>query len=81
MRLERQAEFRAKGEDGKTYTIVVWVEMLTSMTLGRGRKETPGMIRLRTADGLSVNRLSPGEYEIVQTDLKMTAIDPEPFTD
>ena len=61
--------FRAKNENGKEYIIIEYGEEIdvTSFDSGGKREYIPGLRRLATSNGLSVNQINPETFQIVST--------------
>lgn len=59
--------FEASDDEGTTHTLHVYQEHVPTGTRANPNATDPGMKRILTANGLSVNRRGKGEYEIVQT--------------
>lgn len=59
--------FTARSKDGQEFVLHVYTNFIAVGTLSNPRAEVPGLKRLRTSDGMAVNRLDSGRYEIVQT--------------
>ncbi|MEX2216946.1 MAG: hypothetical protein WD768_22730 [Phycisphaeraceae bacterium] len=66
------AEFTAQGAGGRAYVVQVIQEFID---VGCGEL-APGLKSLRTDEGLSVNRIERGSYELVQTGEPLTSDDP-----
>lgn len=69
--------FTAKGDDGRTYTVVVYTNFISAASHDDPHAEIEGMKSLRTSDGHHVNRLGQGSYQIVATGVKLTATSPD----
>ena len=63
----RTGTFMVDGNDGRSYTIYIYTDFINAGTLDDPRAEIEGLKELRTSDGKAVNRLSKGEYQVVQT--------------
>ena len=59
--------FEAVDDQGTTHTLLVYQPQVSAATRDNATATIPGMKRITTVDGLSVNRRAKGEYEIVQT--------------
>jgi hypothetical protein len=53
----------ARGEDGKSYSIIVWLNSDTMRTSSGGESEPELTRELSTADGQPVTRICRGEYQ------------------
>ncbi|WAC08899.1 MAG: hypothetical protein OS130_06880 [Thermodesulfobacteriota bacterium] len=64
--MKRQTgRFLAVGDDGRRYTVYVYTDFIET---GENQKTVvEGLKELRTSDGLTINRLKKGEYQIEQT--------------
>ena len=56
--------YPAQGDDGRSYSVEVWTD------------EVSGVQSLRTSTGLTLKRLSKGEYQIVVTGIILRCTDP-----
>ncbi len=59
--------FIAVDENGNEYELSVYQKIVEARTRG-GTHRMPGMKRISTSDGLSVNRIDDDTYKIVLTD-------------
>jgi len=64
---KRTGSFVAVDEAGNEHIIEIWTEMIETLTRGDPNAEIEGLKELRTEDGLAVNRIEKGKYEVVQT--------------
>jgi hypothetical protein len=64
--------FVAKGSDGQTHTVHVWVDVPDA---DPHRKEA-GATALCTTDGYPVRRISQGRYQLVRSGADLTSDDP-----
>ena len=60
-------EFTSTAEDGSEHVLYVYQDFRDAGTRSEPSAQVPGLKRIATADGLSVNRLGKGEYEVVQS--------------
>lgn len=70
------SSFSAVGEDGRTETIHVFVDVLDAGTRADPNAGIEGLKLLRTDTGDAVNRLEKGEYEVVATGEILRSDDP-----
>jgi hypothetical protein len=68
--------FKANGADGSIRTINILTDYVEAASRP-GSLEARGHRRLATSDGLSINRLDKGRYQIVQTGEILTSDSPE----
>ena len=61
--------FITKSDDGRRFEIIEYTEYLSAGTFGDPNATVPGAKRLQTSDGLHVNFVSPGIYQIVELGL------------
>lgn len=73
MRLKRRGSFMAKGNDGQTYTVHMYVKVLDIPHFEDADAKMEGLGRLKTDEGYTVNYLSRGSYEIMETGVKLTS--------
>jgi hypothetical protein len=77
-KVERQTgRFQAVSDDGRAVMVNILTTFLISRPLSGPPQEIEGLRRLLTDDGLSVNRLGKGEYQIVATGVKLRSDDPD----
>lgn len=75
MNERKTGEFLTKGADGHTYRVFELVERIPSSNLQSTRAEfTDGLRSYRLADGRAVNCISPTEFEVVTTGVRLTRI-------
>ena len=67
-------EFKARAEDGRTFTIFKYQPHVPAHTLDDPDDTIPGLPYLQTAAGRTVNRCGNGTYEIVGLGLKVRKI-------
>ncbi len=70
-------EFTAADEDGREYQLQVYQNWISAATRADPAAVIPGMRRIVTEDGLSVNRLAKGEYQIVSTGMVLRSSKPD----
>ena len=75
--VRRTGSFVAVDNEGNEYTIHVYTKILDASTMGNLGAEKEGEEILITDEGLSVNRLKKGEYQIVQTGEIIYSDDPD----
>lgn len=59
--------FRARTESGKEYIIIQYQEFISAATFDNPHAEIPGLKRLSTSDGFSVNYIDPTTFKIIGT--------------
>ena len=60
-------QFIATDENGRRYTILIFTNVIKAGTLENPSMEVEGMEELKTFEGMTVNRLEKGKYQIAQT--------------
>jgi hypothetical protein len=60
-------QFIATDENGRRYTILIFTNIIKAGALGNPSGAVEGMTELKTFEGMAVNRLEKGKYQIVQT--------------
>jgi len=70
------ARFTAYDGEGQEYTVEVYEKYVDVGTRANPNQRVPGVIRLQTDTGESVNRHSKGRYETVHTKVVLTSDDP-----
>ena len=60
-------QFIATDENGRRYTILIFTNVVKAGTLENPSMEEEGETELRTFEGMAVNRLEKGKYQIAQT--------------
>ena len=73
-RTRKTGHFVAKAEDGTTVTIDEFTDFIDAGGMGDPNAEVEGLKTLRTPDGMHVNVLGDGEYEIVETGVKVRRV-------
>ena len=63
--------FEAVGSDSETHTVFVFTDYIDVGTRTDPHAVVEGLKELRTSDGFAVNRVSKGEYKIVQTGVSL----------
>lgn len=69
-----KGSFVAKGDDGKDYIIEIYVDLVDVGTHDDPSSIIEGLKTLQTEDGLKINRIGKGEYELVQTGLRLYSV-------
>lgn len=59
--------FEANDSTGNSRTVHVFTDIISAGSMGNPNAELEGIKSLETADGLSVNFLGKGKYQVVQT--------------
>ena len=60
-------QFFATDENGRRYTILIYTNIIKAGTVENPSGGVEGMTELKTFEGMAVNRLEKGKYQIVQT--------------
>ena len=63
----KTGQFIATDEKGRRYTIVIYTNIIKAGTFENPSGEVEGMTELKTFEGMAVNRLEKGKYQIVPT--------------
>ena len=74
---ELTQEFTATDEEGTEYRLLLYQDFVPAHTFDNPSAVVPGLTRILTEDGESVNRVKKGEYEIVQTGVRLRSSDPD----
>jgi hypothetical protein len=77
--LRQKQSFLAMDDQGKTRRLVVWAEIRDVGTLQNPIALEEGEMphhQIKTESGQHVNRITKGEYEIVETGKILTSADP-----
>ena len=69
-------QFIATDEKGRRYTILIYTNIIKAGTFETLSKEE-GMEELKTFEGMTVNRLEKGKYQIVQTGIIVQSDSPD----
>jgi hypothetical protein len=67
----------AIGSDGERQILNVWGHRINTSTLQGRSSRAEGLPEIRTANGLAVNRLTRGRYQVVQTGEILESSDPD----
>jgi hypothetical protein len=70
-------QFIATDEKGRRYTILIFTNVTKAGTLENPSMEVEGMEELKTFEGMAVNRLEKGRYQIVQTGIIIQSDSPD----
>jgi len=70
-------QFIATDENGRRYTLLIFTNVIKGGTLENPGKEVEGMEELTTFEGMAVNRLEKGKYQIVQTGIIVRSDSPD----
>ena len=73
---KRTGSFRATGSDGRQYTVHIYTDFIDVGSFGDPNAVAEGLKELQTSDGMLVNRLQQGQYEIVQTGVVLRSNSP-----
>ena len=63
----KMGQFFATDENGRRYTILIYMDITKGGTVENPIGEVEGTTELRTFEGMAVNRLEKGKYQILQT--------------
>ena len=64
----KTSQFIATDENGRRYTILIFTNVIKAGTLENpSMEEVEGMEELKTFEGMALNRLEKGKYQIAQT--------------
>jgi len=63
----KMGQFIATDENGRRYTILIFTNLVKSGKVENPSMEVEGMKELKTFEGMAVNRLEKGKYQIVKT--------------
>jgi hypothetical protein len=74
---EASYQFTAVDDAGIPYRLVVYEERVSVATRADPSAVAPGLKRIVTEDGQSVNGLKKGEYQIVTTGVILRSSDPD----
>jgi putative component of toxin-antitoxin plasmid stabilization module len=75
--LKMTGSFSATGDDGRQYEVYIYTNFIKAGTFGDPNAVVEGLKELRTSDGMAINRLQQGEYEIVQTGVVLRSSSPD----
>ena len=70
-------QFIATDENGRRYTISIFTNLVKAGTLENPSMEVEGMEELKTFEGMAVNRLEKGKYQIAQTGIIVQSDSPD----
>ena len=70
-------QFIATDENGRRYTILIFTNLVKGGTVENPSMEVEGNKELKTFEGMAVNRLEKGKYEIVQTGIIVQSDSPD----
>jgi hypothetical protein len=65
MRFQNVASFVGIDRGGREHMLVIQQEVINATDLTSGSDTIPGIRRIRTSDGRSVNKIGPGRYHII----------------
>ena len=74
--MQRIGEFEARYRSGERATLYIWQEVVQAFSRGVPCR-IPGEKCLRTENGETVTKISPGRFEIVSTGEVLTSDDPK----
>ena len=70
-------QFIATDENGRRYTILIYTNVVKAGTFENPSMEVEGMKELKTFEGMAVNRLEKGKYQIVPTGIIVQSDSPD----
>ena len=70
-------QFIATDGNGRRYTIVIYTNITKAGTVENPNEGVEGMAELKTFEGMAVNRLEKGKYQIVQTGVIVQSDSPD----
>jgi hypothetical protein len=70
-------QFIATDENGRRYTILIFTNFIKAGTFENPSMEVEGMEELKTFEGMAVNRLEKGKYQIAQTGIIIQSDSPD----
>ena len=70
-------QFFATDENGRRYTILIFTNFIKTGTFENPSMEVEGIKELKTFEGMAVNRLEKGKYQIVQTGIIVQSDSPD----
>jgi hypothetical protein len=74
--LKQTGIFEAVGSDSETYTVYELTDINNVGAQTDPYAVAEGLKELRTSDGLTVNRIKKGEYQVVQTGVSLFSDSP-----
>jgi hypothetical protein len=74
---KRKGSFRAIGDDGRQYTIYIYVDLIDAGAFEDPKAVIEGTPELWTSDGKAVSYRQKGEYEILETGVVLRSSLPE----
>ena len=75
--IRKIGQFIATDEKGRRYTILIYTNIINAGTFENPSMEVEGMNELKTFEGMAVNRLEKGKYQIVQTGIIVQSDSPD----
>jgi hypothetical protein len=73
----KTGQFFATDEHGRRYTILIFTNIIKAGTLENPSAEAEGIEELKTFEGMAVNRLEKGKYQIVPTGIIIQSNSPD----
>jgi hypothetical protein len=61
--------FTAIGDDGKEYKVLIYTNIIKAGSFEDPKATVEGIKSMVTSNGMTINRLKKGEYQIVQTNV------------
>jgi hypothetical protein len=74
--VRRTGSFAAAGEDGITYTIHVFTGFVLACPVAGPPELLKEEPEYRTSNGLELEKLGPGEFQVVSTGMMLFSADP-----
>lgn len=76
---KQTGRFMATGDDNNKYIINIYTNNLDNGDFQNPNAVMEGLKELRTSNGMRVNRLEKGKYQIVQTGIMLLSDSPDAF--
>jgi hypothetical protein len=73
----KMGQFIAVDENGRRYTILIYTNLIKAGTFENPSMEVDGMNELKTFEGMAVNRLEKGKYQIVKSGIIVHSDSPD----
>jgi hypothetical protein len=73
----KMGQFIATDEKGRRYTILIYMNIMKAGTLENPSEEVEEMEELKTFEGMAVNRLEKGKYQIVKSGIIVHSDSPD----
>jgi hypothetical protein len=73
----KTGQFITRDENGRRYTILIYTNVIKAGAVENPSDGVEGMTELKTFEGMAVNRLEKGKYQIVQTGIIIQSGSPD----